>query len=403
LTDSFDDPILNRYLFATLAGELSDPAPVGVSPTKNSQLRFFSESSEASKVKAEIIAKYFSAWAMVVSRTTRGRRIAYVDLFAGRGRYEDGTPSTPLLILERALRDPIVREMLVSVFNDRDHAVELESEIEALPNIEKLKHRPLIDKMDVQEQTAELFKKIRLLPTLAFVDPWGYRGLSRELIQALLKDWGCDCVFFFNYNRINMGLTNSRVAKHMEAIFGPAWLTDLRQQVPGLRPTRRERIVLSALKKGLRELGGDYVRPFRFLRANGRTSHYLVFVTKSFKGVEIMRDVMAGMSSSSADGVASFAYDPRVRDETQLELLSVSPLDRLAERIKRDLGGSTLTVRELFERHSSDSRFTFRNYQEALRRLEGHGHVRVTRPSGRQSYAGRATMPENATITVSAR
>jgi hypothetical protein len=46
--------------------------------------------------------------------------------------------------------------------------------------------------------------------------------------------------------------------------------------------------------------------------------------------------------------------------------------------VRRDLAGETLKVREVFERHSGDSRLTFKNYQEALRRLEGHVTVAST-------------------------
>ena len=69
---------------------------------------FFQESSEQSIVKATIVAKYFWAWARVVMPTARTHsgKIAYMDLFAGPGRYEDGTKSTPLLVLERAIQDP---------------------------------------------------------------------------------------------------------------------------------------------------------------------------------------------------------------------------------------------------------------------------------------------------------
>jgi hypothetical protein len=42
----------------------------------------------------------------------------------------------------------------------------------------------------------------------------------------------------------------------MEALFGPAWLANLREAVPGLRPPRRERLTLSALKRGLKQVGG---------------------------------------------------------------------------------------------------------------------------------------------------
>jgi len=81
---------------------------------------FFDESSEQSQVKAEIIAKYFWAWAKVVLpwARQRGQGIAYIDLFAGPGRYLSGAKSTPLLVLERAIQDPALRDSLATLFND---------------------------------------------------------------------------------------------------------------------------------------------------------------------------------------------------------------------------------------------------------------------------------------------
>ena len=69
---------------------------------------FFDESTEQSQVKAEIVAKYLFVWAKVVIPSTKRHsgKIAYIDLFAGPGRYNDGTKSIPLLILERAINDP---------------------------------------------------------------------------------------------------------------------------------------------------------------------------------------------------------------------------------------------------------------------------------------------------------
>jgi three-Cys-motif partner protein len=365
---------------------------------------FFSEPTEASKVKAEIISKFFSGWATVISRTTRGRKIAYVDLFAGRGRYDDddGTPSTPLLVLERAIRDPVVSQMLVTIFNDRDHAAALKAQIAALPGIDNLKYPPTVRSMEVAKETALLFNNIKLVPTLAFIDPWGYRGLTRELIQALLKDWGCDCVFFFNYNRINMGITNQAVSEHMKAIFGPAWLADLRAGVPLLRPALRERVIVGALKRGLKQLGGEYVLPFRFLRMDGRTSHYLVFVSKAFRGCHIMRNVMAGESSQhDVDGVASFEYDPRLAIQPALGLREGARLGKLKEKIIEEGTGKKLTVESLYEWHSRDALFTFSNYQEALRQLEVEGgRVAITRLSNRRVWRGKPTMPEGAHVTI---
>ena len=48
------------------------------------------------------------------------KTLTYIDLFAGPGRYKDGTKSTPLLVIEKAIADPKLRNRLVTMFNDVD-------------------------------------------------------------------------------------------------------------------------------------------------------------------------------------------------------------------------------------------------------------------------------------------
>jgi three-Cys-motif partner protein len=170
---------------------------------------FFAESREQSQVKARIVSKYFWAWAkvMIPSAKTHSKRIAYIDLFAGPGRYEDGTVSTPLMVLEKAIGDEGMRNMLVTLFNDRDpdNVGKLTAAINSLPGIENMKYKPQITNEIVDEELAKKLAELRLVPTFFFVDPWGYAGLSSGLIKSVIQNWGCDCVFFFNYNRINNG------------------------------------------------------------------------------------------------------------------------------------------------------------------------------------------------------
>jgi hypothetical protein len=128
--------------------------------------KFYSERSDQSRVKSEIILQYFSAWATVVGGYST--KIAYIDLFAGRGRYDNGCESTPLLVLQRAIDDPVVSQMLVSIFNDKNYAAALQAEINALPGIERLKYKPTVYDSEVAEDTAKMFQSIRLAPTLAF-------------------------------------------------------------------------------------------------------------------------------------------------------------------------------------------------------------------------------------------
>ena len=112
-------------------------------------LNFFDEQLDQSETKARLVQKYFFAWANIVGSAAEkfgSGRIAYIDLFAGPGRYKNGAASTPLLVLEHALRSPRLAKMLVTYFNDADtnHSTTLQQEIDKLNGIEKLTHRPQV-------------------------------------------------------------------------------------------------------------------------------------------------------------------------------------------------------------------------------------------------------------------
>jgi three-Cys-motif partner protein len=165
------------------------------------------------------------------------------------------------LILETAIADPEMRRRLVTIFNDKnsDNSKSLEEAIESLPGIEKLKYMPSVENEEVGEKIVAMFHKMRLVPTLFFVDPWGYKGLTLQLVNSVLKDWGCDCIVFFNYNRINMGLTNPAVESHLDALFGSARAAELRQKLPPMNSIGRETIIVEYLAQALKDLGGKYV------------------------------------------------------------------------------------------------------------------------------------------------
>ena len=124
-------------------------------------------------------------------------------------------------------------QMLVTIFNDKDdhNTQDLKFSINQLAGVKKLKYPPDVWNSEVGSEMVKHFSSIQLVPTLFFVDPWGYKGLSLQLVNSVLKDWGCDCIFFFNYNRINMGLNNPMVQEHMAALFGVSRAQTLRKRL----------------------------------------------------------------------------------------------------------------------------------------------------------------------------
>ena len=351
-----------------------------------SNTQFFDERSEQSAVKAAIVSKYFWSWAKIIMPRARDGKIAYIDLFAGPGRYKDGAKSTPLLILETAIKDEKMRRMLMTIFNDVDqnNSHTLENEIKSLTGIHLLKYRPQVHNYEVGSTIVQMFKQMEYIPTFLFIDPWGYKGLSLKLINSVLKNWGCDCIFFFNYNRINMGLSNDAVKSHMNALFGERRAEKLRPRLESLRPSQRELTVVEEIVEALKEMGGKYVSLFSFKNDTGsRTTHYLIFVSKNQNAHKIMKDIMAGESSASHQGVASFEYNPvDVRQPSLFELSQ--PLDDLEKSLLIAFAGRSVTLEQIYEEHNVGKPFITKNYKAALRNLEAQKKITGDIPLGKR-------------------
>ena len=361
---------------------------------------FFKEQKDQSEAKARIVQKYLWAWANVILSQRHVDKIAYIDLFSGPGRYEDGASSTPLLVLETAIKEEKIRKSLVTIFNDRDNlnTSKLKKAVDALPGIDTLTYPPQIDTEEVGSEIVKMFEGMNIVPTLFFVDPWGYKGLSLRLINSVLKDWGCDCVFFFNYNRINMGISNLAIRHHMAAIFGEDRLDVMNAEIGQYSADDRELYVIEKLCEALKDSSAKdlFVLPFRFRKPDYRTSHHLIFASKHFRGYDIMKGIMAKESSSSVDGVPSFEYSPAGPKFPILYLLS-KPLEELKGMLKAAFAGQTLAVTQLYEQHSVGTRFVLKNYKDAIRELEEAGEVSVSDPENKKRRTG--TLADRLLIT----
>lgn len=337
---------------------------------------FFEEPLEHSKVKSQIVAKYFDAWAHIVVGYVE--KIAYVDLFAGRGYYKDGTESTPLLILKKAIEKPKIGQKLITEFNDKtaDYVDSLRKAIHQIEGIENLPNPPRLSNINISKKIVERYDATNLPHNLFFLDPWGYKGVSLDLIKVAIKGWASECLLFFNYNRINMDLHKPLVDKNINELFGKVRADKLRAKTIGVPPYKREEAIIQEFCEALREMGGMYSLPFCFQdRKKERTSHYLIHVAKHKRGYALMKEIMAGYSRKDEDGVPTYTFDPK--PTMQLMLNFNRPLRELKEKLVSEFRGQTLKVKAIYDSHQGKTRFIRENYKDALAMLEKENRIQV--------------------------
>jgi three-Cys-motif partner protein len=362
-------------------------------PMTTTPAEFFTDQTIQSLTKVRIVSKYFKAWAKILGNRARkrGETIRYVDLFAGRGCYADGTPSTPLLVLQHVIATPELHDLFIGHFNDADQTTvfALEQTILALDGLDKLKYQPKVQCMEVNDEVADWYEAKNYVATLTFIDPFGYAGLSARLIQAALKDQGSECIFFFNFNRVNaaIGIEGlDSIEEHIRRLFDATDAQLLREELKGLKPRQREEAVVKKLVEAIKRKHAKHVLHFRFLNDDAsRASHYLVFATKEPLGAKIMKDILGKESSWTEGGTPGYECSPKPKEASILDCLD--PVDELADELDATYAGQVMTVAKLYLDHALERAHTPRQYKDALLRLEAGGKIRVT-PSASERREG---------------
>jgi three-Cys-motif partner protein len=366
---------------------------------------FFDESLEHSRVKARIVSKYVHGWARIMTDYLRNSepssvRVAYLDLFSGPGSYADGTASTPILVLKSAIQDPKLTPALMTYFNDwnRNNVDSLQEEVEQLPGIKNLTFAP---KISNEEATVDYVESLRIpngIPALFFLDPFGYKAISMPLLTRSLSKWAAECIFFFNYNRVNAALDNTVMARNMIQLFGEEGLKALKDDIEkSSNALDRESIVLKHLEEALKRAGAVYVAKFAFkVEDKHRSTHHLIFATKHPKGLNLMKGIMAAESLDHY-GVATMVYTQR---PPNLSLFAEDRHIELAAELLTMFAGKTATFDSIFSQHSLTTDFVPANYRAAILSLEAAKKITADPPANkRPAPKGRLTMAGSTKIT----
>lgn len=313
--------------------------------------RYYDECSEHKRVKSVIVSRYLKPWAKIVG--PYANKINYLDLFSGRGKFKDKeeTPATPLLIFdaiqEASLEIPWILEKLqVSFYEGRkDYFEVLEKSLKEHSIYEKLEHRPIIEKKKIDANFIfNVASKVNG-PLYSFIDPFGYKGYSLEVIDNVTKDWAWDCLFYLSIAGLVRNIQIPEQEQNLRVFFGDKGYNKLRQRIEERRAISPfSELIFTDIEQILRERRKYFMAPYCVeFDDKKRPSHFLVFLSKHERGFKIMRDMMIARGFKDSYGLPLLMFSPKsMQEKAQLELalnIEAGSLNRYSKRLLRDFSG----------------------------------------------------------------
>jgi three-Cys-motif partner protein len=143
---------------------------------------FFGQRGDQAVLKHGVLARYAHYFAGRAGAATNGQ-VAFIDGYAGEGRYEDGSPGSPLLLASQATRAELFGRhvKLALVEQDAGRRGRLQqslSEAEVVPD--------QILGGSFEAEIHALLDRYAGHAVLLFVDPFGL-GISRTTLQQILR------------------------------------------------------------------------------------------------------------------------------------------------------------------------------------------------------------------------
>lgn len=148
----------------------------------SSHSEFFGNRDAKAVLKHGLLARYAKYFAGRAGKATRGR-VAFIDGYAGKGRYDDGNPGSPLLLATQAHgAETFGRDVLLAFVEQDD---DLRAKLASTLTADGIEADQLLGG-DFDEAVDGLLKRYADRAVLLFVDPFGL-AISRETLTRILK------------------------------------------------------------------------------------------------------------------------------------------------------------------------------------------------------------------------
>jgi three-Cys-motif partner protein len=344
--------------------------------------------------KHQILVCYLAAWFPILARYNG--RVVYLDGFSGPGIYTGGEPGSPIVALRAAIdhRHPLKKDIDFFFIEERpDRADRLEAEIAKLA-------LPANIHFNVQRgHFAETFgatladierRGLKMAPTFALIDPFGFSGLPYALIRKLLSHPKCEVLISFMVESINRWLTDPKedIAAHIAETFGTQEAAAL-----ALQPNRVEALrdlYLAQLKKLAR-----FVRYFEMRNRSNRVVYYLFFASNNEVGHARMKDAMW-----KVDPRGEFEFSDAT-NVAQTVMFENPHAEDLAEQIfSKFVTAGKVPVLRVKEFVNDETAYVGKHMTHALKILEENSRLTAGAKKSNGDRRHGKTFPDEVIITI---
>lgn len=262
---------------------------------------FFDHQTLSSKIKASIVSEYFPQYCKIITKVHTPAQIGYFDMFAGPGIYKDGNISTPILIGQKCVGDPVLQNRVWMIFNDMAFKNDLERNFKAFFPSGTFFHEPLFgDKIFGEFSKTDAFltqntyrNRKNERPAILFIDPWGYKHINTPILVKFLKSWGNEIFIFINTKRLNADVEKEVSQANIRTIFPTTYQQLKNEKKLQSNVEQRHKFIVDCIAQEFRaEYNNIYCTAFEFMEEDQSSpSHYLLHITKSPRGFELIKQI----------------------------------------------------------------------------------------------------------------
>lgn len=134
---------------------------------------FFIDKKPWSEVKDQLLGCYFKPYVSKILHTYKP--LVYVDCFAGKGKFDDGNPGSPLIalnIVNECLDTTTMVDAQISMtFIDLNYADELKENLKDYPWVTVISGK-------YEDNIKEILKDKRGSNVFLYIDPYGIKALQ---------------------------------------------------------------------------------------------------------------------------------------------------------------------------------------------------------------------------------